>query len=174
MKRMIKAATFLRTKKISAWPYLTLALFLLWNSCGSDGDKDDQLPVIDMTGENDFPQNCTTVYRGEDFTFQATFTDNAALGSFSIDIHNNFDHHTHSTDAEDCDLDAVKDAVNPFLSIEQYDLEDGLTTYQATVVITVPEDVDTGDYHFMVKLTDAEGWQALRGISFKIADRSVQ
>jgi hypothetical protein len=155
--------------------FLHMLFFLaFFAGCGDDPEKDDQLPVIDMSGNNAFPQNCTTVYRGESFTFHAVFTDNAELGSFSIDIHHNFDHHTHSTDITDCELGPVKAPVNPFLLIEEQKITPGSTTYTANIEIDVPDDVDTGDYHFMVKLTDAEGWQALKGISFKIEDRPGQ
>jgi hypothetical protein len=34
----------------------------------------------------------------------------------------------------------------------------------------VPEDVDTGDYHFLIKVTDKEGWQAIRGLSIDIIE----
>ncbi|WP_291862275.1 DUF4625 domain-containing protein [Marinilabilia sp.] len=47
----------------------------------------------------------------------------------------------------------------------------GLTSYEAEVDILVPEDADTGDYHFMVRLTDAAGWQTLKGIAIKILPR---
>jgi hypothetical protein len=139
--------------------YLLAILFflVLFSGCGDDPEKDDQLPVIDMSGNNAFPQNCTTVYRGESFIFQAVFTDNAELGSFSINIYHNFDHHTHSTDITDCELDPVKAPVNPFLLIEEQEITPGNTTYTAYVEIDVPDDVDKGDYHFMVKLIDAEG-----------------
>ena len=34
--------------------------------------------------------------------------------------------------------------------------------------IKVPENVDSGDYHFMILLTDEEGWQTIKGLSIKI------
>jgi len=147
---------------------LLLLLFAFLFSCTGDNGKDDEMPVIDMTGDTAFPQNCATVYRGGNFTFAATFTDNEALGSFSIEIHNNFDHHTHSTDIADCEMEPVKSPVNPLLFIEEFDIPEGQRIYEASVGIAIPADVDTGDYHFMVRVTDAEGWQALKGISFKI------
>jgi hypothetical protein len=146
-------------------------ILLLFSLSCSDDDKDEELPVIDMSASASFPQNCGTVYRGESFTFRATFTDNAGLGSFSIEMHNNFDHHTHSTDITDCEMDAVKTPVNPLLFIDEFEIPGNLSSYEATAQINVPDDVDVGDYHFMVRLTDAAGWQALKGISVKIADR---
>jgi hypothetical protein len=140
-------------------------------SCIDDIEKDDVLPIIDMTANEAFPKTCDVVYRGESFTFEATFTDNVELGSFSIEMHNNFNHHTHSTDIVDCEMEPIKSAVNPLLFIDEFDIPEGQKSYEATVEIAIPSDVDTGDYHFMVRLTDAAGWQALKGISVKIADR---
>jgi hypothetical protein len=136
-----------------------------------DTQKDDVLPVIDMSVDTAFPKNCVTVYRGESFTFNALFTDNVELGSYSIEMHNNFDHHTHSTSSTECEMEAVKKPVNPLLFIDEYDIPQGKTSYSASIEIEIPDDVDTGDYHFMVRLTDKSGWQTFMGISMKIADR---
>jgi hypothetical protein len=35
----------------------------------------------------------------------------------------------------------------------------------------VPAGVDDGDYHFMIRLTDEEGWQSIKGISVKLVNR---
>ncbi|MDD4489299.1 MAG: DUF4625 domain-containing protein [Paludibacter sp.] len=134
-------------------------------------ETDDEIPVIDMSSDNAFPQNCVTVYRGESFTFHARFTDNVELGSYSIELHNNFDHHTHSTSVVECELEPVKKAVNPLLFIKEFSIPRGLTEYTASVTIDVPADVDTGDYHFMVRVTDKSGWQTFEGINIKIAKK---
>jgi len=144
--------------------------FVLFFAC-DDVVKDEELPVINMSGITAFPQNCVTVYRGESFTFNALFTDNEELGSYSIEMHNNFDHHTHSTSSTECEMEAIKTPVNPLLFIEEYDMPQGKKSYSATIEIDIPADVDTGDYHFMVRLTDKSGWQTFEGISMKIAER---
>jgi len=41
----------------------------------------------------------------------------------------------------------------------------------ATGTISIPANVDTGDYHFTIRVTDAAGWQSFEGISVKISDR---
>ncbi len=147
-----------------------LVVISAFSSC-TDTVKDELQPMIDMTGDTAFPQNCVTVYRSESFTFNALFTDNIELGSYSIEMHNNFDHHTHSTSATECEIVAVKTPVKPLLFINEYSIPVGKTSYQATIQINIPADVDTGDYHFMVRLTDASGWQTFTGISMKVADR---
>lgn len=150
---------------------IAVVLFAIVFFTCDDSEKDDELPVIDMSGDMAFPQNCVTVYRGESFTFNALFTDNVELGSFSIEMHNNFDHHTHSTSSTECELDVVKSPVNPLLFIDEYDIPQGKTSYSASIQIEIPADVDTGDYHFMVRLTDKSGWQTFEGISMKIAEQ---
>jgi len=157
--------------KNSIFFILIIAVTFAFLSC-DDTVKDDKMPVIDMTGDTAFPQNCVTVYRGESFTFSALFTDNIELGSYSIEMHHNFDHHTHSTSAQECELGAIKAPVNPLLFINQYSIPAGKTNYSALIEISIPSDVDTGDYHFMVRLTDKSGWQTFEGISVKVADKN--
>jgi len=94
--------------------------------------------------------------------------DNMHLGSYSLDVHHNFDHHTHSTEVSDCITDPVKKPVNPFLLIKSFDIPENQKTYTATQKIEVPAGIDPGDYHFMIRLTDNERWQTIRGISNRI------
>lgn len=146
-----------------------LAVSALITACSSDNDVvDTEYPVIDISASNAFPVQCSQVNRGQKFTFRASFNDNAALGSYSLDIHHNFDHHTHSTEVSDCETDPVKKPVKPLLYINSVSIPDGLKNYEAVQEITIPEDVDPGDYHFMIRLTDKEGWQTIKGLSIKI------
>lgn len=149
--------------------YLLIALSVFAGSC-DEQLKDEEIPQIDMSGADAFPGNCAQVRRGESFTFKAVFTDNQELGSYSITLHHNFDHHTHSTSGTDCAMDPVKQAVNPFLKVSEYTIAPGSTRHAAEVVVDIPSGIDTGDYHFMVRLTDRAGWQTFRGISIKIVE----
>lgn len=138
-------------------------------SCSKDSEiTDTEYPVIAISDADTFPVQCSTIARGETFTFRTKFSDNVALGSFSLDVHHNFDHHTHSTEVDDCKLDPVKIPEDPFLYIASFDIPDAPQTYDASVEITVPTDVDPGDYHFMIRVTDREGWQTMKGLSVKI------
>lgn len=139
------------------------------SSCSSDNAEiDTEYPVIVISAVGAFPVQCSTIERGKTFTFKATFTDNVELGSYSLDIHHNFDHHTHSTEVTTCETEAVKKPVNPMLFINNYTIPNGVKSYEATAQISIPADVDPGDYHFMIRLTDKEGWQTLKGLSIKI------
>ena len=151
--------------------FILCSLFVSVMVACSDSDKDDEVPVIDMTVEDAFPQNCVTVFKGETFVFKARLVDNAELGSYSIEMHNNFDHHTHSTSIVECELDPIKTPVNPLYFVNEYTIPAGQTDYIATQNITIPTDVDAGDYHFMLRVTHKEGWQTSEGISLKVVER---
>lgn len=139
-------------------------------SCKKDEaqDIDTEYPVIDITTASAFPKQCSELQRGQTFTFKASFSDNRELGSSSIDVHHNFDHHNHSTEVNECSLESVKAAVKPFLLIKTFAIPAGQKNYEISEQISVPADVDPGDYHFLIRLTDKEGWQTIKGISIKI------
>ncbi|MDR1758040.1 MAG: DUF4625 domain-containing protein [Bacteroidales bacterium] len=146
---------------------LFIAITLLSNalfSCGGEKEKDMQKPEIQIIA----PQNCMEVRGGESFTFTALFSDNVELGSYNLEIHHNFDHHSHSTDNEDCEQETAKMPVNAWVFNQNYALPAGNKTFEASVVIDVPTDIDGGDYHFMVRLTDRSGWQQIAAKSIKI------
>jgi hypothetical protein len=141
---------------------LVFALF----SCGEEESKDMEKPAIEVG----FPQNCTQLQRGESFTFHAQFSDNAELGSYNIEIHHNFDHHSHSTGNVECEQDEKKTPVNSWVFNTDYAIPDGRQTFEADNEIAVPAGIDAGDYHLMVRLTDRSGWQQLAAVSIKIKE----
>ncbi len=153
-------------KKIAILP---LSLIIFGTACSSDNDNvDSTLPTICEAGEQTCPTDCYECLRGESIDFCYTFTDDIELGNFNIEIHNNFDHHTHSTSSVECELDEKKSAVNAWVYNQDYSIPDGLTTYTPNVSIVIPTDIDTGDYHFMIRLTDKAGWQQLCSVAIKV------
>jgi Domain of unknown function (DUF4625) len=158
---------------------LTLILIpvipLSFGSCERNA-IDKEKPVIDLNQPDAYPVNCDTIYFGETFVFHVTFTDNRELGSYSIDIHHNFDHHSHSTEVTECSLNPVKDPVNPLIFIEDYNIPENLTEYETNLSISIPSGnnsglFDEGDYHFFISLTDGEGWSLQKGLSIKMLHR---
>ncbi len=147
---------------------ISLSFVVLLNSCSKNETIDKEYPIVDITVANAFPQQCSSVNRGEKLIFKARLSDNAELGSYSLDIHQNFDQHSHSTEVNNCTFDAVKAPIKPFVFINTYNIPPGLKTYDAMAEISIPYDIDPGDYHFMIKVTDKEGWQTLKGLSIKI------
>ncbi|UKT64269.1 DUF4625 domain-containing protein [Pedobacter mucosus] len=148
----------------------SLIAILFAGSCKKDEQAaiDTEYPVIDVTATTAFPKQCSVIKRGESFSFRALLSDNTALGSVSVDIHHNFDHHSHSTEVAGCDMGSVKTPLKPFLLIQSYPIPAGLGKFEIDQKITVPADVDLGDYHFLIRLTDKEGWQTIKGLSIKI------
>jgi hypothetical protein len=148
---------------------------LIFVSCSRE-TIDDEKPEIDLTVSGAFPQNCDTLWLGETFSFNVLFKDNTELGSFSIEIHENFDHHAHSTEVTECNLDPVKTPANPLYFIRDFDIPTGLTEYKTNLRISLPAgnsegNFDDGDYHFFIRLTDKEGWSEQKGLSVKLFRR---
>jgi len=156
-------------KKVGLFSFGLLFALLLSNCSKEIAEPIDMVyPEINVAGQNAFPTQCSVIKRGEKFVFKALVTDNVQLGSLNVDIHHNFDHHTHSTELIACDLAPVKQAIKPFLLIKNVAIPKGLKSYEVSTEIEVPADVDPGDYHFMIRLTDQEGWQTIKGLSVKI------
>lgn len=145
-----------------------LIIIASFSACKKDNEAiDTEYPTIDISGTA-FPQQCSVIKKGENFIFKAKVNDNVELGSVSIDIHHNFDHHSHSTEVNACNLSPVKQAVKPFLLIKDFPIPAGQKNHELAQEIIVPADIDAGDYHFLIRLTDKAGWQTLKGLSIKI------
>ena len=123
-----------------------LSLFL--SGCiEEDTLVDTQAPVIELL-EPDLYENYAA---GFFIPFEANFTDNVALKTFSIDIHNNFDGHSHGRISEDPDL--IKWAYK-----ENFDLPEVTSQKeQMDDVIGIPDKVMAGPYHFIVQCIDRDG-----------------
>ncbi|TYQ00173.1 uncharacterized protein DUF4625 [Tenacibaculum adriaticum] len=143
----------------------------LWSCSSDDSDiKDETKPEITINYNEGFPQSCTELVRGETYHFRAMVTDDMELASYSLDIHNNFDHHTHDDQGAQCELDPIKQAVNPMIYMENFSIENGLTSYEIDITVTIPNDVDAGDYHCAYSVTDKTGWQSRTSIDIKIIE----
>lgn len=151
---------------------LMTILTLSFNACGNDDEaqKDMQQPVISDQGIVANPIDCQQYHRGEIIPFHYVMTDNEELGNYNIEIHNNFDHHTHSTTAVKCPMDAKKEPEKPWVYNHDYAIPAGQRQYDAKVDIKIPADIDPGDYHFMIRLTDRAGWQQLHAVAVKILE----
>lgn len=149
---------------------LFLCTLCACSSSDDDESKDMTYPEISVEGVVANPVNCEIYHRGDVIPFEYLFTDNQELGSYNIEIHQNFEHHTHSTAAEECPMDEVKEPVKPWVYNQDFSIPAGLRTFKARHDILIPADIDTGDYHFMIRLTDYAGWQQLHAVTIKIAE----
>lgn len=150
---------------------LTISLLCALCACSSSDDtKDTQQPVITEQGVTADPIDCQVYQRGQVIPFNYVFTDDTELGAYNIEIHNNFDHHTHSTSATECTIEAQKQPVKPWVYNQDFVIPAGQQQYTARIDIPIPADIDPGDYHFMVRLTDRAGWQQLKAVAIKITE----
>ncbi len=153
--------------------YLSLILLCALSACSSSEEnkpKDMTAPEISSEGIVAIPIDCEVFKRGEVIPFNYLFTDDMELGAYNIEIHNNFDHHTHSTTSTECPLEAKKAPVKPWIYNKDFIIPQGMRTYKARHDIAIPADIDPGDYHFMIRLTDRAGWQQLHAVAVKIAE----
>lgn len=159
---------------------ILLSVFILGvTACGSDDDggngKDMTYPVISTEGITANPIDCQVYHRGDVIPFCYLFTDDMELGAYNIEIHSNFDHHTHSHSSVECHHDheeeeADTEPANPWVFNRSYIIPAGQRSYKAQLDIPIPADITPGDYHFMVRLTDRAGWQQLHAVAIEIED----
>ena len=162
--------------------YMSLAMALVsattlgFISCGDDDDeKDMTYPVISTEGITANPIDCQVYQRGSVIPFHYLFTDDTELGAYNIEIHTNADHHTHSTSSVECEEDEHEhehehEAVKPWVFNQDFQIPAGQRSFEARLDIQIPADIDPGDYHFMLRLTDRAGWQQLRAVAIKITE----
>ncbi len=155
---------------------LLCAITLSFAACNDD-EKDMTRPTITDTGITANPINCQVYQRGDTIPFRYVFTDDMELGNFNIEIHNNFDGHSHSTEGHEtveCEEEEEEEehhgTGNPWVFNQNYAIPTGLQSYNASVDIPIPTDIAPGHYHFMVLLSDKAGWQELKSISIKIKE----
>lgn len=150
---------------------LTMALALSAWACNDD-TKDDTPPRITDTGITCNPIDCQVYQRGDMIPFRYVFEDDTELGSYNIEIHDNNDHHTHSTSSVECEADGHDHESHPegspWVYNKDFTIPAGLKSYAASIDIPIPDNIGKGDYHFMIRLTDKAGWQQIKGIAIRI------
>lgn len=161
----------MKTKNVFTTLLMSLILVFFVMGCSSDNEDnesgpDEEYPTINL--DKTYPETCNIIERGTPLKAVITVDDNRELGSITLDIHHNFDHHNHSTEIENCDRDPKKEPKNPYKFIASYPVPEGQEHYVLEQDIDIPADIDPGDYHFMIRVTDKAGWQTLAGLSIKI------
>lgn len=139
-------------------------------SGGETSDIDEEKPTFDLNYSESFPQTCSELRRGKTYQFRVRVADNIGLAAYSLNIHHNFDHHTHDNQGQICELSAIRQPVNPLIYIENFNIEGRPTNYEIIIPVSIPVDVDTGDYHCQFSVTDVTGWQGRTSIDIKILD----
>lgn len=150
-------------------------------ACGGNDDKpvvkDTTMPTITAEGITASPLNCDQYKRGQTIYFRYVLKDNVELGNYMINIHHNFDHHTHSTEKETCALDPeVKKGTAEYKAKEKnawnLNLERTVPAGQKMFLvkedIPIPATIEPGDYHCVIYFLDAAGNQEHKSFSIKI------
>ncbi|ODS76779.1 MAG: hypothetical protein ABS46_18960 [Cytophagaceae bacterium SCN 52-12] len=124
-------------------PFKSVLIFLAagvagWG-CGKNDPEaqDTEAPVITVAS----PVTGSTFEAGSQIRFEAEIEDNAGLAICNVNIHSNFDGHSHA-----------RIAASP-LSFEK---SFTLTGKKASIseLIDIPSDATPGNYHFIVKAID--------------------
>lgn len=121
----------------------SLMTTLIVSSCKKDKDEPDvQRPQIQLTS----PAKDARLNSGTSFNVVAVITDDVELSQYKIEIHDNFDVHSH------------KKKSAPFYFSEIKDISG--KEYNVNTKIEIPEDVAAGEYHLTIKAVDKAGNEA--------------
>lgn len=157
-------------KSYNPWSRLLLGFFALAFVSCIETEIDEEKPTITVNYAGGFPQTCENLSRGQSYKVKAKVTDNLELASYSVEVHHNFDHHTHDDQDGDCQLEPVTTAVNPFVFSTAGGIPQGSINYELEVDLIIPDGVDVGDYHLALSVTDVTGWQARTAVDIKIVE----
>ena len=119
-------------------------------SC-DDSDSDTTKPVIEPSE----PEEGQELKIGDEHGvhFEMDLSDDVMLKSYMIEIHSNFDHHSHGKSR----AAATGEATVDFSFNRSYDISGKKTAHIHHHDIVIPANATPGDYHLMVYCTDAAG-----------------
>ena len=123
-----------------------------FSACDED-EADTTKPVITL----DEPEDGDSLRIGESVHFECDFSDDEALGSYLIEIHNNFDGHGHKISSSQ----TRSEDTEAFYFKKSYDISNLRNTHVHHHDIVIPENATPGAYHLIVYCTDAAGNQAM-------------
>ncbi|MDT0677168.1 DUF4625 domain-containing protein [Autumnicola musiva] len=146
--------------------FLAISLF----SCSSDDDAmlDNEKPQITVNE----PTEGESFEAGGELHFDVDFSDNDALSSYKVDIHNNFDGHTHSGLLSTSPGVVSKQAseLSPWSMSQTFEIEGNPRTYNAHEHIEIPADIAEGPYHLGITVIDVEGNQNQVYVEFIVGE----
>ena len=130
--------------------YLSIVIVLMSSvllvSCSDDEKQGDTTkPVITLNA----PAEGAALQPGSHIHFDMDLEDDVMLGSYKVEIHNNFDGHTHTK------VEAGE--TTPFAYNNSWDVSDKKSHHIHHHEIEIPANATEGNYHFMVYCTDAAG-----------------
>lgn len=136
-------------KKFFILSILSAGLMFSFTACDKDDDADTTRPVIEL----DEPEDGDELLIGAAVHFECDFSDDVMLGSYMIEIHNNFDGHSHQSNKSA--------SLEPFFFKKSYELTNLRNAHVHHHDVVIPENAAPGNYHLVVYCTDAAGNQSL-------------
>jgi len=136
-------------KKLLTFTLLSACTFML-SACGDDDESDVTKPTINVIAPADDAE--LVIGDANGVTFEMEVGDNEALASYKINIHSNFDGHTHSRASE------ANGATTDFTFNKTYtNIAGQRTTHVQHNDIVIPANATPGHYHLVVYLADQAG-----------------
>ena len=149
--------------------FVALLCIALFSMCKSDDDaRDTTPPEIGGDAAKVNPIDCQIYHPGETIRVYYELTDDTELGSYEIEIHDNFQPHTHSAVAVRCPHLTTTATVYPWTMSEAAEIPASTKKYTIQKNIVIPTDRDLGDYHFELRVTDRTGWTTEKSVDIKI------
>ncbi len=146
-------------------PLLLTAIFAAsLISCSETGDTTK--PVINLISPTDGE---AVAADGEGMHFEMELSDDKGLAAYKIEIHSNFDGHSHSVAARSED---DSETVDFYYNNTWDDIAGQLNATVHHHEIVIPTDATHGDYHFIVYCTDEAGNESYVVSSIEIGEDS--
>ena len=125
---------------------LLATVTFMFSSCDNDDSSDTTKPLIELHE----PEEGQALEIGNEHGvhFEMDLSDDVMLKSYKIEIHSNFDHHSHGGNSR---------AAQKTAHIHHHD-------------IVIPANATAGDYHLMVYCTDAAGNESYIARNIKLSN----
>lgn len=149
---------------------ISILALTIFNSCSDDDENvlDNEKPTINISE----PEEDETFEVGGELHFEVDFADNVALSSYKVDIHNNFDGHTHSSSVlnSTATVSTKQTEITPWSLNETHDIEGNPTEYNVHEHIDIPANIAEGPYHLGITVVDAAGNQNQVYVQFIVGE----
>lgn len=152
----------MRTTTIIRVSIAALASLFILSACSESDAADTIKPVINLIE----PADNDTLRIGADVHLEMELSDDVMLGSYKIEIHNNFNDHNHGTKA-------VAEEV-PFAFNHSWNLTGKRNATIHHHEIVIPENAQPGKYHLMVYCTDEAGNESYAARSIVLSHESSE
>lgn len=147
--------------------YLIPMLLLFITACSDDDENilDTESPSITVNE----PTEGEVFEAGGEMHFDILLSDNEMLASYRVEIHNNFDGHSHgSVMKSNGEFTRQSADVTPWSYNETYEIEGNQTTFEDHQHIEIPENAAEGAYHLGIVVIDAAGNENQAYVEFMI------